>query len=117
MKDEIVAGMRNALARGQSLEQAARSFINAGYNPQEVKAATQTLSSGVSQFIRQGAAPGSPEAPSPGQKDNNSATPLPTSPGVKKKGDGKLFLIIFLVFILIAILVGGGLLAYYYLLK
>lgn len=47
MRDEIIAGMQNAVARGQTLEQAAQSFINAGYNPQEVKAAYQMLSSGA----------------------------------------------------------------------
>jgi hypothetical protein len=48
MKDEIIAGMKNALARGQNLEQAAKSFVNAGYNPQEVKAAYESMSSGIS---------------------------------------------------------------------
>jgi len=51
MRDEIVAGLKNALARGQKLEQAAQSFINAGYNPQEVKAAYHVLSSGVSSTV------------------------------------------------------------------
>ncbi|MFH1802141.1 MAG: hypothetical protein ABH864_01680 [archaeon] len=51
MRDEIIAGLRNAVARGQNLEQAAQSFINAGYNPQEVKAAYQVLSSGASNTI------------------------------------------------------------------
>jgi hypothetical protein len=57
MRDEIVAGLQNAVARGQTLEQAAQSFINAGYNPQEVKAAYQMLSSGASNVIANANAP------------------------------------------------------------
>ncbi len=51
MRDEIIAGIRNAIARGQSVEQAARSMINAGYNPQEVKIAVQSVSTGVSNMV------------------------------------------------------------------
>lgn len=51
MRDEIIAGLKNGVARGQTLEQAAQSFINAGYNPQEVRAAYQTLSSGASNMM------------------------------------------------------------------
>ena len=51
MKNEILAGLKNALDRGQSLEQAIHSFINAGYNPQEVREVARTLSSGASEII------------------------------------------------------------------
>lgn len=51
MREEILAGLRNAVARGQTPEQAAQSFINAGYNPQEVKAAYDMLTSGASTVI------------------------------------------------------------------
>jgi hypothetical protein len=44
MRDEIVAGIRNALDRGYSLQQAVQSFINAGYNPSEVNEAAETFS-------------------------------------------------------------------------
>ena len=44
MKEEIVSGLRNALERGESIEQASQTFINAGYNPFEVRAATQMIS-------------------------------------------------------------------------
>lgn len=42
--EEIIGGLRNAIERGASLEQAVQSFINAGYNPIEVKQAAQSLS-------------------------------------------------------------------------
>lgn len=51
MREDIVAGLRNALEHGASLEQAVQSFINAGYNAVEVKQAAQTLSGGVTSII------------------------------------------------------------------
>lgn len=51
MKDEILAGLRNALDRGSSVEEAVQSFINSGYNPQEVRAAAEVLSGGVSDIV------------------------------------------------------------------
>ncbi len=38
-KEEIIAGLKNAVSRGESVQQASQSFINAGYNSQEVMAA------------------------------------------------------------------------------
>lgn len=51
MREDIVAGLRNALEHGASLEQAVQSFINAGYNAIEVRQAAQTLSAGVTSII------------------------------------------------------------------
>ncbi|MDO8459719.1 MAG: hypothetical protein Q7S74_01285 [Nanoarchaeota archaeon] len=52
MRDEIVAGIKNAVDRGSSVEEAAQSFVNAGYNPQEVLEATQfILGGGASNII------------------------------------------------------------------
>ena len=47
MREEILAGLKNALERGESLERAVQSFINAGYNPAEVRQAAQLLSDGA----------------------------------------------------------------------
>lgn len=44
MRDEIAAGMRNALEKGEPLEKVVQSFINAGYNPFEVRAVSQIFS-------------------------------------------------------------------------
>ncbi|MEK6889661.1 MAG: hypothetical protein AABW82_00875 [Nanoarchaeota archaeon] len=49
--NEIIGGLRNALERGQSLERAVQSFINAGYNPRTVQEAANELSSGVTQIV------------------------------------------------------------------
>ena len=36
MNEEILAGLKIALAKGESIDDAMQSFINAGYNPSEV---------------------------------------------------------------------------------
>lgn len=48
MRDDIVGGLRNALDKGATLEEAMRSFINAGYTEAEVReAATAVQPSGL----------------------------------------------------------------------
>lgn len=49
--NEILGGLRNAIERGQSLEKAVQSFINAGYNARLVQEAANELSSGVTQIV------------------------------------------------------------------
>ena len=39
----IVSGLKNALERGETIEKAKQSFINAGYKPEEVAAAAQKV--------------------------------------------------------------------------
>lgn len=51
MREEIESGMRNALERGDTLEQAIDSFINAGYNPVEVREAANNISLGASTIV------------------------------------------------------------------
>ena len=46
-REELVMGLKNAVARGQSLESAIKSFISAGYNSQEVSEAAQSIGLGV----------------------------------------------------------------------
>jgi hypothetical protein len=48
MNEEILAGIKNAIAHGFSLEEAANSFINAGNNPSEVKEVVSFISKGIS---------------------------------------------------------------------
>jgi hypothetical protein len=48
MNEEILSGLKNAVARGFSLEDSIQSFINAGYNPAEVKEAAYLISKGFS---------------------------------------------------------------------
>jgi len=43
VKQEIVAGLRNAIERGTDLERAKYSFISAGYPPEEVEEAARSV--------------------------------------------------------------------------
>jgi len=51
MKEEILAGIKVAIENGSSSDSAKQSFINAGYNPQEVNAAAEMLASGISDIL------------------------------------------------------------------
>ena len=48
MNEEILSGLKGALERGFKLEDSVQSFINAGYNPAEVREAEALLSRGFS---------------------------------------------------------------------
>ncbi len=102
MQNEIAAGLHNALERGEPLEHAIQTFVNAGYNPQEVQAAAQILvSEGVSSII----ATSDTKVPQkPKNVEDNAHTkpslPLPpesTSSPEKPKERSKLILIIGIV--------------------
>jgi len=43
MREDIFAGLKNAVERGESVEKAMNAFINAGYNQEEVKEAAESL--------------------------------------------------------------------------
>jgi len=49
-KEEILAGLKIAISRGESLGKAKQSFINAGYNPREVEEAALMLSGVLSSY-------------------------------------------------------------------
>ncbi|HLF53884.1 MAG TPA: hypothetical protein VI544_01780, partial [Candidatus Nanoarchaeia archaeon] len=48
MNEEILSGLKGATERGFNLDESAQSFINAGYNPSEVKEAVSFISRGFS---------------------------------------------------------------------
>src|SRR3989344_1138515 len=47
MREDILRGLKNAIERGEPLEKAVQSFINAGYNPIEVKQAAESMIGGT----------------------------------------------------------------------
>lgn len=51
MIEEIEAGIKNAVERGSSLEDAVKTFVSAGYNPVEVKEAAKNISQGVTNIV------------------------------------------------------------------
>lgn len=92
MEKEIVGGIKNALDRGESLEKAKQSFVNAGYEKSEVEKAAQGLS--TFSDIQQPTA-------------SKKKTPLPTIKDSKvKKPSKKLKIILFSLGIIFLILLG-----------
>jgi hypothetical protein len=132
MKDEIYAGIKNAINRGSTVEAAVQSLINAGYNPPEVKEAARLIESGASQFVVD-AAGGQPEMvnaqPEKKQevKKDDSAMQLPTAPeqtvrpttqAYKSESSGTKVLMIVAIILAGLCLIGGiGLLVYYYFIR
>jgi len=120
-RDEIAAGIRNALERGNSLDSAIQSFINAGYNPNEVEEAAKLFHMGGVSIISN-SNPGIQPHPSPldstipiNQSSNvNIQSQVPISgatlstsyPVTGYKRKSHTFMIIFLVIILLLILSG-----------
>ena len=47
MREDIAGGLRNALERGENLEDAVRTFINAGYAEKDVRDAAEYAVSGT----------------------------------------------------------------------
>ncbi len=56
VKQELIAGLKNAVERGTDLERAKHSFISAGYPPEEVEEAARAVREG-SVFPQQPALP------------------------------------------------------------
>ena len=53
MRDYIFSGLKNAIEHGTPIDRAVQSFINAGYNPSEVKQAAEYLQQGVMPIVEQ----------------------------------------------------------------
>ncbi len=113
MREDIVTGLKNAMQRGESLEKAMRSFINAGYNPIEVRQAAESIYGGATTIIN----PETGEKVMPDtslqkhiiQPPRQMPVPvqenkIPTQKPARNKGN--LILIIILVLILLALLAG-----------
>lgn len=92
MNEEIASGIRNALERGYSLEQTVQSFLNAGYNPNEVREAQQSFSKGqVSTVVY-------PEHTSPPKNSFHAPTaPLSNESDNPKKKSSKWMLILIII--------------------
>ena len=98
--NELIGGMRNALERGETLNKAKQSFINAGYKNDEVESAAQQLSQ-TSSF---NALP---------QTNQNPQNPKNLLQNLPAKHLSKRFVIILIVLGAL-ILIGAGLLGIYW---
>ena len=101
----ISGGIKNALDRGESLSKAKQTFINAGYTPQEVQAATQMIKSKPSQITK----PLKPDQPNPTQPTTpqlNLPQPNPTqskTPEEEKNQQGNILIITAIIGIIILV--------------
>ncbi len=82
MKDEIVGGIRNALERGESLEQAVQSLINAGYHPSEVREAAVIAVPSATNILQPASTPSSPVSEAPALPSQPQQRTLQSSPSV-----------------------------------
>ncbi len=114
--DEIVAGLKNAIARGFSMESVVDSFINAGYNPVEVKAAAEFLTSSALSLNSSSSRPylsKTEVAPQslpkfyPSSQQTQVQSPYYSQPQPKKS---KLVLTIIIILIILLLFVVGGVL-------
>jgi len=79
MREDIVAGLKNAFERGESMEKAVQAFINAGYNKNEVEEAAKFLGFSYSQQEQSN--------PIPAQQiqQKSQFQPLPKSPSLAQE--------------------------------
>ncbi len=127
MRDEIHAGLKIAIERGNSLEDAVQSFINAGYNPVEVKEAANSISSGaisvmtkkkeppksVFQQSNQTSGPAQPSQAIP-QQSQQTQSPDSAAHSLKPLSeDSKKKKVIILVAVLIILIIALGLVIYF----
>ena len=117
MRDDIYGGLKNALERGASVQQAIESFVRAGYNRKDVMdAANQITGNSSESLIPQQAIQGQtqtqpqktldPTQQIPKRPINQQYQPLTAEQGqklVKHYSKGKIILLI----IILLILIGG----------
>lgn len=126
MRDDIYGGLRNALERGSSIEQAIESFVSAGYNRKEVmETANQITGNSPESVILEQPTQSqtqpqlqtqvqpqkivSPTAQIPKRPDNQQFLPLTTKQGqklVKYTSKGKITLLIVTLLVLVVGLIG-----------
>lgn len=104
MKDEIYSGLKNAVERGSSLEEAMQTFINAGYNSSEVREAGKMLSGGVSDIVFQN------QSQQSQTKENNLIPPMP--PPESSAGKKSKFIILAVIAVSLILLGAIGFLVY-----
>jgi uncharacterized membrane protein len=115
MRSDIISGLKNAMERGSTLQQAMQSFINAGYNPAEVQQAAQSISQGITQVINPAALQRKPAQPAqppqttpqpPAQPTKQEIRRLPAIRQEKKKKSKKKLISIILLSVTLLVLIG-----------
>ena len=115
VKEEILEGLRYAIAKGESLPKAMMSFYNAGYSKQDIEEAARVLQSPQLPQIQQTTQPIQQpvkqriQRPPPQQIRKTTRTPVVqrvSSYGEKqKRGKALMFVLVFFLIILFGILI------------
>jgi len=78
VKDELKIGLKNALNRGESLQHAMQSFVNAGYNINEVNQAATEVQNGLGTTGTTSPSPSTQQtAPNPAGKTEKPKKKIP----------------------------------------
>ena len=109
MKDEIYAGLKNALERGSSLDEAVESFVNSGYNIDEVHEAASMLTQGATNITsssqNEKLSSNEPSATTePIKKSQEIQSPQSPSIPIKPKSSRRKWIIILFVTVIILLL-------------
>lgn len=107
MRDDIYGGLKNALERGASIEQAIRSLINAGYNDIDVRNTARYLTTGAMDTTTPNIQK-TPQMPSLSQKKFRplAGQQIKFRQGVRtKEGKGKIIALVIILLFLIGVLV------------
>ena len=108
-EQELIGGLKNALARGETLVKAKQSFINAGYKQAEVEAASRKVPTSTSQISKPMSTQSTPTQPTSQQPTPQLTTTTPTqSKNISKK------LIIILIVSSALILIGAAILGLFW---
>lgn len=101
-KEEIISGIKNALARGESIEKIVQSFVNAGYNADTVRQAAGEINLGVTGSLLRDESES--EFPPPLAEQQQQNPPISEKSG--KKFPWKIILLIIVLIALIGALAG-----------
>ncbi len=106
--DDIIGGLKNAIEKGDTLEQAKQSFFNAGYSHDDVEEAARSLHSDSSLVQEPESKPQGPEpkplTAAPKEVIKKPVETPPEETQVKEKSSGKWKLIV-LISVLVALII------------
>jgi hypothetical protein len=119
-EQELIGGLKNALDRGETLEKAKQSFLNAGYKQNEINAAVQKMPAANSQIVKPVAIQEKQKIPASQPRAKQEVKPIAqpsttttATPSAQPKQVSKGFMII-LISLAILVLIGAAFLGLFW---